>query len=599
MKIKLILIFTIISSSLSYGQAQVEWANVFGGDAYDVGHTLRVDSYNNTYVAGQFRETVSFDPNSNDYDFTAGDLGDVYLQKFDENGNFLWVKIFSSADSSERPIIEVDQNNNVYISSTFNGTIDLDPGPNQDLRTYNSGFTNVYLVKLNSNGDYVWGNSFEFNPTNQNIDANEIKIDTNGDVLIAGEFQGIVDFNFDDQDEFIIDPTGVSAYLLKIDTDGNFIWVKIFEALYSNIYINALTFDSENNIIAAGAYLGSGSADFDPGDGTFNLSTPNGNNTDLFVLKLDDSGSFIWAKTAVGDGVGEDGQVANERVTSVAVDENDAIYLTGYFRNNIDFEPASSNFSLDAGINGCFNCAGYNTSFFGKMDSDGNMVWLKMLEGGNYYGGVISEVRDYSSGNVLQYYNRNLVVGVTFRGALEYEIDGVSTTYFGESNNRNYAFLQLDPENGEYLSAYVEEHTNANSYLNYMMLKDSDIYVTGIFRNQLFAGSSSPINSNSISQDGFLVKYSNAIILSTEEFLNKNDLKIFPNPTDEILHINNSSVINQISIIDSSGNRLHSVKVKNNTESTIQILVDQLSSGIYLLEIITDRNKQTVKFIKK
>lgn len=599
MKTKIVLFLIAFTLQLN-AQMQAEWASNIGGGDYDVGHTIRVDSNGNVYVAGQFRSTVSFDPNSNNFDFTAGTFGDAFLQKYDADGNFLWAKIFASDYGSERPLLEVDQNNDVYISAQFKGTIDLDPGPGEDLRTFDTGFNNVYLVKLNSDGDYVWGKSFEQITSNQSIDSNELKVDSKGNILLAGEYQGVMDFNFDESQEFLIDPDGVDGYLLKVDNNGNFIWAKIFEGSFNGLYINTIGFDSEDNIIAAGAFRGNNNTDFDPGPGVFNMSSPNVNNIDLFVLKLDEDGNFIWAKKATGSGEDDVSMIANDRVTSVAIDANDDIYITGYFRNAIDFDSSSPSFSLDSGTDGCHNCAGFNTSFYGKMNSDGDMLWVKQLGGGNYYGGLVSNVVYYHTGNVLQFNNNNLLIGFTFRGSLQYQVEGSSNFYAGNSSRRGVALFQLDPTNGDFLSDYIVDNFDANSYLNYMVLDGNKLYATGLFDNDLFLDATTSVVSNNddgyYSQDAYVVKYTNATILSVDESTLNAKFNIFPNPASSSLTIKSTAIIDNIKIMDVNGKLLMELNDINDERTIINI--ESLSQGVYVLEIESDNSTIYKKILK-
>ena len=55
--------------------------------------------------------------------------------------------------------ITLDGSNNIYMCGHFQGTIDLDPGPGVDSHS-TSGDSDCYVVKLTSDGDYIWGNSW-------------------------------------------------------------------------------------------------------------------------------------------------------------------------------------------------------------------------------------------------------------------------------------------------------------------------------------------------------------------------------------------------------------------------------------------------------
>lgn len=83
-------------------------------------------------------------------------------------------------------------------------------------------------------------------------------------------------------------------FILKLDSLGNFVWVKIIEGTEGSLtgYGNSVSLDNNSNVYVTGSFLGT--ADFDPGNGTHIKSSFG--NSDAFVLKLDSAGNFSWVK---------------------------------------------------------------------------------------------------------------------------------------------------------------------------------------------------------------------------------------------------------------------------------------------------------------
>lgn len=183
---------------------------------------------NSVYVAGIVYGTVDLDPGALTNNITVPGGGSGILMKFDYQLNPNWHKLINSSNSSGIDQIRI-KSNQLYVSGTMSGTTDLDPHPTNSFTytpaaTYNYG--NTYVVKMDLNGNFVWGAGFLNTPTggiyiNNNIPYG-IAIANNG-VYIAGEFTGPVDFNPDQNITQItqsqLTNTGIGAttgYLVKL-----------------------------------------------------------------------------------------------------------------------------------------------------------------------------------------------------------------------------------------------------------------------------------------------------------------------------------------------------------------------------------------------
>ena len=122
-----------------------------------------------------------------------------------------------------------------------------------------------------------------------------------------------------------------------------------------------MALDSSGNAFVTGKFFGT--VDFDPGKGTSNLISV-GSNSDIFILKLDPSGNYLWAKS-FGDVNADEGR-------SIAVDRNGYVYTTGQFRGTIDFDPGDETVNM---------IAGSDDVFISKLDSLGKFVWAKSMGG--------------------------------------------------------------------------------------------------------------------------------------------------------------------------------------------------------------------------
>jgi len=329
------------------------WAKSMGGTWYDSGYSIAIDALGNVYTTGEFDGTVDFDPGAGTFNLTSSGYGDIFISKLDSSGNFVWAKKMGDGDIDGGLGIAIDASGNVYTTGYFRGTVDFDPG----VGTFNLSVPgnpndpDMFISKLDSSGNFVWaknmGPGFGYS----------IALDALGHVYTTGSFSGTVDFD-PGVDTFNLTSAGAyGIFISKLDSSGNFVWAKSMGGGFGH----SIALDAWGYIYTTGSFYGT--ADFDPGPGTFNLTSAG--NTDIFIFKLDSSGSFVWAKGLGGN--------SSDEGRSLAVGTLGQVYTTGFFIGTVDFDPGPGTFNLTS--------AGNTEIFISKLDSSGNFVWAKSMGG--------------------------------------------------------------------------------------------------------------------------------------------------------------------------------------------------------------------------
>lgn len=592
MRSHIFFIYFLLINGYTYSQTTV-WARATGGpDSGDFGTNIVIDSNGNTYTCGNFRDITNFDPGNTNITETAMPNGDIYIQKLSSSGSLIWVKVFKNQISNEAPFIALDSNNNIYITSQFTGSIDLNPGIETDTHNVLVPYPSAFLVKLNTNGEYIWGKHFELGPTtNSGIETTAIEIDKQNNILLAGEFQKTIDFNMGTP-VLISTATGRNNFILKLNNDGDYIWNKIFIAnVYGSFRIKDIDTDSQNNIVLAGATYGQ--VFLNPPSNNYVIS--DANYPDLAIVKINSNGDFIWGKVAQGTTIGTSNSI--EEPNSISIDTNDNIYLSGNFNNQINLEPSNTNFILNSGN----NPLGQLTPFFAKMNSAGNIIWAKKMDGGYSYQFYNRKANSISTNN-----SNKTFVSMNYLGTFNYTINGnseSSSTYYSPTTGMSWGFslAEIDPENGNYINMkhFINEN---NNYCFGINAKNNSVYFTGAFSNTLNFGNGVNITTSPSSTTGHSDAFAAQILYSTlgipsYDNLN-NNIKLFPNPVNNKLNINsNNLIIKNITITDLTGKEIEINSYFLN-ENTNFIDTSKLQTGYYILTIHAFEGTFFKKFIK-
>jgi alpha-tubulin suppressor-like RCC1 family protein len=289
----------------------------------------------------------------------------------------LYAKRMGGVYEDQANSVAVDSEGNIYAAGFFSGTVDFDPG----LGVFNlteSGGRDIFISKLTSTGDFIWAKRIGGAGTDE---ARSIVVNDNGDVFVTGFFGGNIDFDPGSAVYDISSRGGFDVFVVKLNGAGDFIWAKSIGGTNYEMGMG-IAFDGSGNLLVVGNFYGT--MDADPSGNTFNLIS-NGD-ADVFICKIDSIGNFLWAK-GFGSPQFDDGK-------GVAVDQHGAAYITGVFRNVLDFNPASEQYNIAA--------IGSDDAFLSKFDGNGGFLWAKSIGGAGDERGLSVAVDDignvYSTG---------------------------------------------------------------------------------------------------------------------------------------------------------------------------------------------------------
>jgi hypothetical protein len=361
----------------------------------------------------------------------------------------------------------------------------------------------------------------------------------------------------------------------------------------------------------------------------------------MFVLKLNPSGNFVWAKAMYGPYSG----VQSE---SISIDRFGNVLTTGSFHDTVDFDPGVGSFTLVP-----FGSFGDWDAFISKLDSSGNFVWAKQFGGESNQIGFSIITDDFS----------NVYTTGVFDATTDFD-PGPSTFYMTPTTGRNifiskldaagnfvwakqisgYGYgnaITLDAENNVYTTGFFQGYTDfdpgSGTFIVNEPLTPPDTYVSKLDNNgnvvwvRIFVGAAPSSNSGGgIAVDAFNNIYTTGSFQGTSDFdpsintfnltsssesnayIHKmcqgctagiseddlpNNISLFPNPTSGQINLttNDQNEIISFKIINSTGQIIDETQLFSNK---IILDISTEADGIYFLEVTTSDGNYRTKILK-
>lgn len=256
------------------------WVKAIGGLAEDIMTSIAVAPTGNIYISGYFRAATDFDPNAGEAIITTP-LGPV-VAKYSNDGDYIWAKSYGSSGYSNG--IALDGEENVITVGYNPGGMDLDPGPGIVMAYLPGAYGSTYYIsKLNTNGEYIWGESF--GGVNKTNIASSVVIDYQSNIYVTGFCTGTYDADPGPGLFNIVASNQDDIFMHKLDPDGNFIhafkigggnWDRGEDILITN----------NGDIVMTGTF--DDAVDFNPGP---EIYYPNYNHGfDIFISKFNQNG---------------------------------------------------------------------------------------------------------------------------------------------------------------------------------------------------------------------------------------------------------------------------------------------------------------------
>lgn len=341
------------------------WAIHTEGTSDEASYAITIDKDGNIVTTGLFYDVADFDPEASDFNLTSNGDGDFFLWKVNSNGQLIWAASIGGAGYDEGAALGTDAAGNIYVTGHFGDMVDFDPGAGFHTLIAENGIGDyeIFVLKLDADGNFEWAKSYGNTGLDQGRD---LTVDVTGNVHVTGQYEGTVNFDPGFSD-YTVGPIGANftIFILKLDTDGNFLWAQTMGGDGAQNYGYSLVTDNAGNVFTTGVFEGDGYFDPDLGSPDF----INAGETDIFISKHDASGNFNWVRRIGGSDFEEPAAIARDNLGN--------IYMLGqYFRGTLDVDPGADVFEITSN--------GSDDMFILRLDASGNFLWATSMGGDSY-----------------------------------------------------------------------------------------------------------------------------------------------------------------------------------------------------------------------
>jgi hypothetical protein len=489
------------------------WAKSIGTSSKEVSNAMALDALGNSYITGYFVGQTDFDPSSSTANLTPSN-GDIYVAKYDSSGNYDWAFQIGDSDFENGHAIATDNKGHFWAGGYFVDEVDFDPSSNTrilkspDRRNDNSYFARY--TQASGAYDTAWTVADRLGGDDEILDLCH---DSKGNIYATGYFNGSIDFDPSEKTAILNSKGGFDIFLAKYDCKGDYLWSFNLGAGNNDVG-QAITVDSKDNVYITGFFVDT--IDLDPSSS--NAQFISNGYTEIFLAKYDPNGNYKWGHTIGGR--------SSDVGYGIATDSSNNVWVTGYFRSTVDFDPGIGTTSLTARnydafitkydqygnyklakyiggssnnfgyglINGTHNCvyvtgefrntcdfdpssstANLRTSgtadpFIAKYDSLGNYIWAIGM-----FGSGSDQANDIGIDE-----NENVYIGGQIQSSNDF--DPSSSTRNLVSGGGDDAFIASYTVNGNYRWAYnFGSNTNRNDQILSLDVEGLSVVVSGYF----------------------------------------------------------------------------------------------------------------------
>lgn len=571
----------------------------------------------------------------------------IYSNIYSQNINLNWVNQSTGDGNENISSAGADQNGNIYAIAYYSGDSMVFTGFTQkghilmkEPPPFSRKPVDPVIVKMDKTGALIWKKQLNFIDTATACSFYPIHVDAAGNFTLYATVSGTAGMRL------ILGSDTISGNpqfwdskiysLMKFDSDGNILWHN--ETNWGQSFPSDVTSDAQGNTVLAGVFVnGVTSLKFDTF--TVNLNPANAGKMEPLLVKYNNQGKVVWAKTFGGK--------FDDNVYTLSTDPLGNIYLTGQFQSDTFFienkfvintagggndftsprecfvaklNPAGEALTLEGipyypdfilnknvyrkneqgqsaycHISGCPK----NNQTVGTFTVNKGVV-LSMINSNNgevYYAANILDSTKVFNQKITNDSKGNIYVSFSFNTD-SIRVAGQTLYNAGQgSNSKDYFILKIDT--AQNVSLFLKGGGTEDDYIDYIKVTDDETLLIGT----RYKSTGFKLDTIELINDDF--PFYNMFLASVNigeknagltravhnEFIN-----LYPNPASGIIHLDTRFNTGRYEIMNSTG-----VVVKSGTwdGSGSQVLnIEELAAGTYFIRAASVNKTAFSRFIK-
>lgn len=472
-------------------KAKAQWAARISGSSIERASDVSVNNKGEVVAIGRYSSNSI---NLYNGDGTLGDTlsksgsYDVYVVKYDKNGNIQWASKISSSGSNIGHGISINDYGEIVATGEYSGEAIIYNGDGTSAITLpNPSATDGFLVKYSSSGKVLWATKMVSSGSAGSYDA---FINNDGTIVATGAYDNNLTIQNSDGSTFstLGNSGSHDVFIAQYNRFGKAIWATRI-ASSSNDYGNGVSINEKGEVVATGYYYGSVTV-FNSDGSTFSTMS-NQVFSEIFVVKFDDSGFGLWATRMIGG--------STDIGIGIDINNKGEVFATGFTYNN-PFTIYNSSGSVATVL----QSVGSDDAFLVKFDIEGNFDWVTRVVGSNNDQGRAVSVNENGEIVLLgHFYSATTIYnssGSIFGNLASPSSSSVFVVKFDKDGNGEWATQingsSTDEAGGVCINDCGEVIVSGRYFSNPLTVFNSDGSTFGVLANE-----------GSGVDDGFVIKY--------------------------------------------------------------------------------------------